>query len=70
MTTTPYLSRPERRVLRAALRLVARTEAGTFTAADLGLNGSPAYHEASARDAWMRALDWLADTTTGATETE
>ena len=34
-------------------------------------DGSAAYHEASATDAWHRALGWFADhLTTGATETE
>ena len=56
----------------AAAKAEVRTEVVRYPDAGHGFNrdGSPAYHEASARDAWMRALDWLADTTTGATETE
>ncbi|HEX6418006.1 MAG TPA: dienelactone hydrolase family protein [Acidimicrobiales bacterium] len=48
------------------------TEVVRYPDAGHGFNrdGSSAYHEPSARDAWMRMLDWFADNlTTGATET-
>jgi carboxymethylenebutenolidase len=48
-----------------------RTEVVRYPAAGHGFHrdGSPAYVEAAATDAWMRTLDWFADTlSTGATD--
>ncbi len=56
----------------AASEAEVSTQVVRYPQAGHGFNrdGSPAYHEASARDAWMRMLDWFADNlTTGATET-
>lgn len=56
----------------AAARAEVRTEVVRYPDAGHGFHrdGSADYHGPSATDAWMRALDWFADTmTTGATET-
>ena len=60
------------RLRAAASEAEVSTQVVRYPQAGHGFNrdGSPAYHEASASDAWMRMLDWFADNlTTGATET-
>jgi carboxymethylenebutenolidase len=55
----------------AAATAEVRTEVERYPAAGHGFHrdGSDAYVEAAASDAWMRTLDWFADTlTTGATD--
>lgn len=57
---------------KAAATADVRTEVVRYPAAGHGFNRdvSPSYVEAAATDAWMRTLDWFADTlTTGATDT-